>query len=64
MLRRGICMGLHHVEVCTQLYIMQAGFCWKCRLRNWGMYLGISCGLTQPRGILGVWDGLLQRAKL
>ena len=35
------------------------------------MYLGITCGLTQPQGILGVWGerlggggGLLQRAKL
>ena len=29
-----------------------------------GMYLGITCGLTQPLGILGVLGGLLQRANL
>ena len=29
-----------------------------------GMYLGLTRGLTQPRRILRVWEGLLQRAKL
>ena len=58
-----ICMCLHRVAVCRLQISTQ------CRLglaRNvnsvvWeggGGYLGITCGLTQPRGILGVWRGL------
>ena len=46
---RSICMCLHHVEVRTHLLMVRAGSCRKCELRNWGgMYLGITCGLTQP----------------
>ena len=36
----------------------------ECEINNWGVYLEITCDLTQPWGILGVWRGLLQRDKL
>ena len=58
---RSICMCLHRVEVYTHLYMVCFGFYWKCELCNLGMYLGITCGLTQPQG---VWERVLQRAKL
>ena len=29
-------MCLHHVEVCTHLYMVQDESPWKCELRNWG----------------------------
>ena len=31
-----ICLCLHHLEVCTHLYMVQAGSCWKCELHNLG----------------------------
>ena len=34
------CMLLHLLEVCTHLYMMQAGSCRKCELRNWVMLPG------------------------
>ena len=40
---------------------VRAGSCQKSELHNLGMYLGITCGVTQPHMILGVWEGLLQR---
>ena len=55
--KRSICTCLRCVEVCTHLYMLQAGFCWKCELSNWRMLLGITCGLTQPWEILGVLLG-------
>ena len=60
-----ICMRLHRAEVCTTPL---HGASWVLPENTnsviWEMYLGITCGLTQPRGILGVWKGLLQMAKL
>ena len=31
-----VLLYLHHVEVCTHLYKVQAGSCHKCELCNWG----------------------------
>ena len=36
---QSICMCSHCAEVCTHLYIVQAGSCWKCELYNCGMYV-------------------------
>ena len=65
-----ICMCLHCVEVCTRLYVVRAGSCRKCELRNWGdaPWDNLWC-LTQPQEILEVWGVcvcvcVLQRAEL
>ena len=57
-------MCLHHVEVCTHLFMVQAGFYWKSELRNWEDVPGDdlwSDSATRDSGSLG---GLLLRDKL
>ena len=55
----------HHAEVCTTpLGWCGMGLAGKVNSMIGGVYLGITCGLIQPRGILGVWEGILRRAKL
>ena len=50
---RSVCICLHPVEVCTYLYMMWGGLAGNVNSVIEGIYLGISCGLTQPEGILG-----------
>ena len=64
MLRHGLSMCLHGVEVCTNYYMVWAGSCRKCELRNWGDVPGDNLWSDSATGDSGRLRGLLQRAKL
>ena len=51
------CMCLHHVEMCTYLYMVLAGSAGNVYSVIGGIYPGIICGLTQPCGMLEVRGG-------
>ena len=52
-------MCLHHAEVHTHLYMVRAGSCRKCELRNWGDVPGDYLWSSSTTGDSGtvVWEG-------
>ena len=60
-------VDLYALALCGSVYTPPHGAGWvllePCSVIG-DVYLGITSGLTQLRGMLGAWRGLLQRVKL